>query len=129
MRKQQEEAEIKIRQVAAEAERKAQLQLQQQEERRKQQEATAHLTPLIPLAALQPPRVGPRVTPVANLLAIERAKAKVAEIRAGKQAQLEQMRDRSSAGSKTIAQTTQKGTARVAHAKQPTQVMEREVEK
>lgn len=122
VRKQQEEAEAKVRLAAEEAERKAQQRLQQQEERRRQQEANAHLTPLIPPSALQPPRVGPRVTPIANLLAIERAKAKVQEMRAEKMAQLEQLRGRSTVGGQTIAQTTPKGAARVAHAKQAPQV-------
>lgn len=87
--------------------------------------AKANLTPLIPPAALQPPRAGPRsFAPVSNLLAIERAKAKVQQLRAEKMAQLQQMRPKASQTiPQTIAQTSTKGSARVAHTNQVPQVL------
>lgn len=68
------------------------------------------LTPLIPPAALIAPRVNPRyISPVSNMLAIERAKEKVAQLKAQKDAHRQQFMP------KTIAQTAPKGTGRVAH--------------
>lgn len=86
--------------------------------------AKGNLTPLMPSAALQPPRAGPPRTfaPVSNLLAIERAKAKVQQLRAEKMAQLQEMRPKAP---QTIAQTSTKGTARVAHTNQAAQVLVR----
>lgn len=111
-RKQQEEALAKQREAEAEAEA---------EEERKALELslTAHLTPLMPALARQPPPRGPprTFTPVSNLLAIERAKAKVQELRAEKLAQQQLFRPSPSVV-KTIAQTSQKGNARVAHTNQ-----------
>lgn len=77
-----------------------------------------NLTPLISPAALIPPKFSPRtIGPVSNMLAIERAKQKVMELKAQKLAQREQYN-----GPKTIAQTTPKGTGRVAHANPAPQV-------
>lgn len=78
-----------------------------------------NLTPLIPPAALVAPRFPPKIfSPVSNMLAIERAKEKVQQLKAQKLAQHQQFMP------KTIAQTAQKGTGRVAHANNaaPTQV-------
>lgn len=69
------------------------------------------LTPLIPPAALIAPRY-PKMSPVSNMLAIERAKEKVMQLKAQKLAQHQQFMPKP----QTIAQTTPKGTGRVAHA-------------
>lgn len=70
----------------------------------------AHLTPLIPPAALIAPKFPPKISAVTNMLAIERAKQKVMELKAQKLAHHQQFLP------KTIAQTATKGTGRVAHA-------------
>lgn len=71
-----------------------------------------NLTPLISPAALIPPKFSLKtIGPVSNMLAIERAKQKVMELKAQKLAQRQQYNS-----PKTIAQTTPKGSGRVAHA-------------
>lgn len=71
------------------------------------------LTPLISPAALIAPRHPPKMfSPVSNMLAIERAKEKVMQLKAQKLAQHQQFLPKP----QTIAQTTPKGTGRVAHA-------------
>uniref|UniRef100_A0A0K8WCF2 RNA exonuclease 1 n=1 Tax=Bactrocera latifrons TaxID=174628 RepID=A0A0K8WCF2_BACLA len=84
------EAEEKVRE-ATEALRKA------------KEKSQSQLTPLIPKSYLTPPpRITRTIAPVANIIALERAKKKVEELRAGKQPAF------------TPAQTTKKGE-RVAH--------------
>lgn len=71
-----------------------------------------NLTPLISPAALIPPRFPPRIkpfAPVSSMMAIERAKEKVLQLKAQKAAQHQQFIP------KTIAQTAPKGTGRIAH--------------
>lgn len=90
-----------------------------QEEKRKSLEAEkpkTGLTPLISPAALIPPsRYGLKsFAPVSNMLAIQRAKEKVQELKAQKLAQHQQMIPKPV--TKTIAQTAGKGGGRVAHA-------------
>lgn len=71
-----------------------------------------NLTPLISPAALIPPRFPPRIkpfAPVSSMMAIERAKEKVLQLKAQKAAQHQQFMP------KTIAQTAAKGTGRIAH--------------
>lgn len=71
------------------------------------------LTPLIPPAALIAPRHPPKMfSPVSNMLAIERAKEKVMQLKAQKLAQHQQFLPKP----QTIAQTAPKGSGRVAHA-------------
>lgn len=67
-----------------------------------------NLTPLVSPAALIPPRK--MFAPVSNMLAIERAKEKVMQLKAQKMAHHQQFMPKT-----TIAQTTPKGTGRVAH--------------
>lgn len=69
------------------------------------------LTPLIPPAALIAPRYPPKMSPVSNMLAIERAKEKVMQLKAQKLAQHQQFMPKP----QTIAQTAPKGTGRVSH--------------
>lgn len=67
-----------------------------------------NLTPLIPSI---PPRIPPKIfAPVSNMLAIQRAKEKVMQLKAQKIAQHQQFMPK-----QTIAQTTPKGTGRIAH--------------
>lgn len=73
-----------------------------------------NLTPLISPAALIPPKFPKSIGPVSNMLAIERAKQKVMELKAQKLAQHQQFLPKPIV--QTIAQTTPKGTGRVAHA-------------
>lgn len=75
------------------------------------------LTPLIPPAALIHPRGPPKtISAVNNMLAIERAKEKVMQLKAQKLAQHQQFLPKSPPIAQTIAQTAPKGTGRVAHA-------------
>lgn len=74
------------------------------------------LTPLIPPAALIAPRYPPKMSPVSNMLAIERAKEKVMQLKAQKMAHHQQFMPKPQTIAQTIAQTTPKGTGRVAHA-------------
>lgn len=69
-----------------------------------------NLTPLISPAALIAPKMAPKISAVTNMMAIERAKQKVMELKAQKLAQHQQFMPKP-----TIAQTTPKGTGRVAH--------------
>lgn len=69
-----------------------------------------NLTPLISPAALIAPKYTPKISAVTNMIAIERAKQKVMELKAQKLAQHQQFMPK-----QTIAQTAQKGTGRVAH--------------
>lgn len=74
-----------------------------------------NLTPLISPAVLAPPRRPSKIfAPVSNMLAIERAKEKVLQLKQQKMAQHQQFIP------KTIAQTAPKGTGRVAHSKTTT---------
>lgn len=118
-RKQQEEALAKQKEAEAAAE-------DEEERKAKELSLKPHLTPLIPAAARQSPyRIGgPSRTfaPVSNKIAIERAKAKVQEMRAEKLAQQQLYRPTPSLPKTTIAQTTPKGNARVAHVNQAPKV-------
>lgn len=79
------------------------------------------LTPLISPAALIPPKYPRTIGPVSNMMAIERAKQKVMELKAQKLAQHQQFMPKPTV-SQTIAQTAPKGTGRVAHANAAAQV-------
>lgn len=68
-----------------------------------------NLTPLISPAALIAPKMTSKISAVTNMMAIERAKQKVMELKAQKLAQHQQFMP------KTLAQTATKGTGRVAH--------------
>lgn len=117
MRKQQEEKEEKARRDIEQ--REAAL-----EERRKSfeaEKAKLNLTPLIaPAALVPPPRFGPKsFSPVSNMLAIQRAKEKVQQLKAQKLAQHQQFLPKPTVKAlppKTVAQTAARGTGRVAHA-------------
>lgn len=75
---------------------------------------SSNLTPLFSPALLAAHRASGRsIAPVSNTLALQRAKQKIDEIKAAKQLQEQQRLD---LPSKTIAQTTAKGSNRVAHA-------------
>lgn len=83
-----------------------------------------NLTPLISPAALIPPKFPKTIGPVSNMLAIERAKQKVMELKAQKMAQHQQFMPKPTVSqnimpkptvAQTIAQTTPKGAGRVAH--------------
>lgn len=123
IRKQQEAKEEKIRR---DIEKRG---TDQFEEKRKSLEAEkekskAGLTPLIPPAALAPPpRFGPRFGPVSNMLAIERAKEKVQQLKAQKLAQHQQFLPKPKITPvQTIAQTAPRGTGRIAHTNSTIQV-------
>lgn len=81
----------------------------------------SNLTPLVPATSLFPQRFGPKTfSPVSNLLAIQRAKEKVQQLKAQKLAQHQQFLPpkpavTQAASKSTIAQTTPKGSGRVAH--------------
>lgn len=71
-----------------------------------------NLTPLISPAHLMTPRYPMKIfSPVSNMLAIERAKEKVMQLKAQKMAHHQQFMPKN----QTIAQTAQKGTGRIAH--------------
>lgn len=117
VQKQQEAKEEKLRKEIEKRE------AEQQELKRKSLEAEEKakqsvkplLTPLISPAALMHQRFGPKTfTPVSNMLAIQRAKEKVEELKRQKMAMHQQH-----VPQKTVAQTTAKGTGRVAHAAKP----------
>lgn len=123
IRKQQEAKEEKIRHEIEKRE------TDQIEEKRKSLEAEkekskAGLTPLISPAALAPPpRFGPRFGPVTNMLAIERAKEKVQQLKAQKLALHQQFLPKPKITPvQTIAQTTAKGAGRIAHTNSMIQV-------
>lgn len=90
-----------------EAQRKS-LELEQTIKLNPMSKSTLNLTPLIAPAALSQQRAGPRTfTPVSNILAIQKAKEKIDQLKAAKQQQ--QLLNQ------TIAHTVAKGVGRVAH--------------
>lgn len=131
IRKQQETKEEKIRR---DIEKRGTDQLEEKRksleaEKRKSLEAEKGkskpaLTPLISPAALAPPpRFGPRFGPVSNMLAIERAKEKVQQLKAQKLALHQQFLPKPKITPvQTIAQTASRGTGRIAHTNTTIQV-------
>lgn len=104
-----------------EAEKRKSLEAEKEKEKEK---SKAALTPLISPAALAPPpRFGPRFGPVSNMLAIERAKEKVQQLKAQKLAQHQQFLPKPKIMPvQTIAQTASKATGRIAHTNSTIQV-------
>lgn len=117
VRKQQEE---KVEQERKEVEKRELLKsLESDKPEPKAVAPKQNLTPLIPPAALIAPRFNPKTfAPVTNMLAIEKAKQKVAELRAQKLAHHQQF----ASMPKTLAQSAVKGTNRVAHTNAAAQV-------
>lgn len=115
VRKQQEE---KLEQERQELEKRELLKsLESDKPEQKEIAPKQTLTPLISPAALIPPRFNPKTfAPVTNMLAIEKAKQKVAELRAQKLAQHQQFMP------KTMVTTAAKGINRIAHTNAAVQV-------
>lgn len=101
--------EIIRKQIQHEHEKRELIQSLESDKELAQLEPKQNLTPLIPPAALIAPKFPPKISAVTNMIAIERAKQKVMELKAQKLAQHQQFMP------KTIAQSAPKGTGRVAH--------------
>lgn len=126
MRKQQEAKEEKARKeiekresIQQEIKRKS-LEAEERLAQQQQSMAKPKLTPLVSPASLLPQRFGPKTfSPVSNILALQRAKEKVEQLKAQKMSIHQQLLPQ-----KTVAQTAPKGSGRVAHAtKDPPQVI------
>lgn len=118
------------KQIEAKAQEEAEKQKIAQEKQKllENEKSKLNLTPLVPASTLMPQRFGPKTfSPVSNLLAIQRAKEKVQQLKAQKLAQHQQFlppktKLAQAAPNSTIAQTTPKGSGRVAHINTAVQV-------